>query len=79
MERKTYHVTQKYDGSWQGKLPHADRASVVGETKAKVLDAAVALARSQPLGQVVIHKGREHGSVIQSERTYGKDPRRFPG
>jgi len=79
MERKTYHVTQKTDGTWQGKLPAASRASIVGDTKAQVLKQTVELARSQPLSQVVIHKSREHWSVIQSERTYGNDPQRYPG
>lgn len=79
MERKTYHITQKNDGSWQGKLPQATRASVTGETKAAVLKETVALARSQPLSQVVIHKSQKHWSQIQSERTYGKDPERYPG
>ena len=79
MERKVYHITQKQDGTWQGKIPHASRASVTAETKADVVRDTVALAKSQSLSQVVIHKSREHGSGIQSERTYGKDPRRYPG
>lgn len=79
MERKVYHITQKDDGSWQGKLPHATRASVTAETKAAAVRETVALAKSQPLSQVVIHKSRENYSQVQSERTYGKDPRRYPG
>lgn len=76
MSRKTYHVTKGNDGQWKGTLEGSQRASVSADTKADALERTVDLAKQAPLGQVVIHK--ENG-IIQSERTYGKDPRRFPG
>lgn len=79
MNRKTYHVTQKPDGGWQGKEPGASRAVAAGDTKAEVVQATKEIAKNQPLGQIVIHKSRDHGSVIQTEHTYGKDPSRYPG
>lgn len=76
IKRKKYHVTQQPDGDWQGKLPGAERASVVESTKEKALRETIKLAKRAPLGQVVIHRG---DNVIQSERTYGKDPRKYKG
>ncbi|PAW79306.1 MAG: hypothetical protein B9S32_04645 [Verrucomicrobia bacterium Tous-C9LFEB] len=73
--RKTYHVT-KTDNGWKGGLAGASRASTTGDTKAEVVQKTIELAKKAPLGQVVIHK--ENG-VIQTEYTYGKDPRKFPG
>lgn len=76
MSRKVYHVTKQNGGPWKGTAEGASRASVTAETKAEAVARTAGLARSAPLGQVVIHK--ENG-VIQSERTYGKDPSRYPG
>lgn len=76
MSRKTYHVTKGNDGQWKGTIEGAQKASVSTNTKAEALQRTVELAKQAPLGQVVIHK--ENG-IIQSERTYGNDPRRFPG
>jgi len=76
MSRKVYHVTKDHGGPWKGTVEGANRASVSAETKAEAIARTTELARSAPLGQVVIHK--ENG-VIQSERTYGKDPTRYPG
>lgn len=76
MSRKIYHVTKANDGHWKAALVGAGRASVSAETKAEAVEKTVELARQADLAQVVIHK--ENG-VIQSERTYGRDPRRFPG
>jgi hypothetical protein len=75
MNRKVYHVTKENE-QWKGTLEGARRSSVSGDTKAEVLQRTIEMARQAPLGQVVIHK--ENG-IIQSERTYGKDPKRFPG
>ena len=76
MKRKVYHVTKSAGGDWKGRLVGAARASVAADTKAEAVSRTVELARESPLAQVVIHK--ETGG-IQSERTYGADPRRFPG
>lgn len=75
MKRKVYHVTKSADGDWKGRLVGAARASVSAETKAEAVDRTVEMARQAKPAQVVIHK--ETGG-IQSERTYGADPRRYP-
>lgn len=75
-ERKVYHVTKRDDDQWQGKLEGAERASVVGETKEKVVEATKELAKDAPLGQIKIHKTN---GLIQTEHTYGNDPRRYKG
>jgi len=69
--RKTYHVTPKSDGGWNVKAEKAGRASSIHGEKADAVDRARDLAKSQPLGQVVIHK---KDGTIQTEYTYGKDP-----
>ena len=79
MKRIVYHVTQKPDGSWQGKARGAERASATGDTKAEVVDATRAIAHHQPRAQLVIHKSRSHHSEIQTEHTYGADPRKYKG
>lgn len=79
MKRTVYHVTEKSDGNWQGKIAGAARASTVGETKAEVVKSTRAIASNLPLAQMVIHKSRAHDSVIQTEHTYGADPRKYKG
>lgn len=69
--RKVYHVVHRPDGTWAGEGEGAKRASVVGDTKAEVLERTIEIAKEHPLSQVVIHK--ENGK-IQEERTYGEDP-----
>lgn len=74
--RKVYHVTKGSNEQWKGTLEGASRASVSAVTKAEAVERTVELAKQAPLGQVIIHK---ENHLIQSERTYGQDPRRFPG
>jgi len=72
MARRTkYHVTQRRDGRWKVKAEGASRASAVTDTKAEATRRGRSLARSKPLGQVIIHKANGR---IQTEHTYGKDP-----
>ncbi len=72
--RKKYHVTQKPDGSWQGKAQGAERASVVSNTKQEAMSRTIEIAKNKPSSQVIIHK---MDGKFQEERTYGgKDP--FP-
>ena len=66
-----YHVTKGPDGNWKGKAQGAERVSVVGDTKAKVLSRTIEIAKNQQDSQVIIHK---KDGEIQSERTYGNDP-----
>jgi hypothetical protein len=76
MNRKQYHVTKSPDGNWKGTLAGGSRASVSGETKKEVVQKTIQIAKSQGHSQVVIHK--ENG-VIQTEHTYGQDPRHIKG
>jgi Uncharacterized protein conserved in bacteria (DUF2188) len=46
------------------------------ETKEEAVTKAKALAQAAPLGQVIIHK-QDH--TIETEHTYGDDPRDIPG
>ena len=64
-------VTNRLDGRWQTKAEGASRASQVAKTNAEAIDRARELARSTPLGQVIIHKS---DGKIQTEHTYGRDP-----
>ena len=70
-KRKTYHVTKRSDGSWQGKSEGAKRASAVTRTKAEAVGTTRALAKKAELGQIVIHRADNR---IQTEYTYGQDP-----
>jgi 2-oxo-4-hydroxy-4-carboxy--5-ureidoimidazoline (OHCU) decarboxylase len=74
-KRTVYHVTKGED--WRIAKAGADRASATAETKAEAIQRAVELAKNTGrLAQVRIH--RQDGT-IQSERTYGKDPEKYPG
>ena len=75
-QRVSYHVVPKSDGGWNVKREGAERASASTDTKKDAIDRARELAKSQPLGQVVLHRG---DGVVQKEWTYRKDPRRHPG
>jgi len=69
--RRVYHVVPRPDGTWAGEGEGAKRASVVGETKAGVLERTIEIAKEHRLSQVIIHK---QDGMIQEERTYGEDP-----
>lgn len=71
--RKTYHVTKK-DDHWQGKVAGADRASVTAPTKTEAVAKTKGFAKAAPLGQIIIHKVT---GQIQTEHTYGQDPRKY--
>lgn len=71
--KNKYHITQRKDGSWQGKQEGADRASVVRENKADAQQETIDIARNKGNASVYIH-GRN--GRIQEERTYprSQDP-----
>ncbi len=72
MERKVYHVEpSKGREGWDIKEEGQDRAESHHQRKQEAVIIARKMAKSHPLGQVVIHKA--DGSV-EEERTYGKDP-----
>ena len=77
MSKKKYHVTQREDGSWQGKLENGSRASIVADTKTEATQQTIELAKRHGNSQVFIHK---QDGKIQEERTYGgNDPSKTPG
>jgi hypothetical protein len=69
--RIVYHVVPDGDDGWKVKANHASRASSTHATKVDAVARAKDLAKSQSLGQIVIHK--QDGS-FQTEHTYGQDP-----
>ncbi len=71
--RKVYHVTPNQGGGWKVQSVGSKRASRTTGTKEEAIQAGKELAKSPPLGQIVIHK---KDGTIQTEHTYGKDP--FP-
>lgn len=71
---KRYHVTPK-GGQWQVKGENAERAVSLHETKVEALQAGRGIAQNAK-GQLLVH-GRD--GVIQTEWTYGHDPRNIPG
>ena len=75
MSRNAYHVTPR-PSAWGVLRAGAARAGSVHGSKAEAIARAKELARRSALGQVIVH-GRSGG--IQTEYTYGKDPRRFAG
>lgn len=75
-KRTVYHVIPGGD-DWNIKKEGAGRTSATAQTKAAAIDRAVELAKnSGGPAQVKIHN---KDGKIASERTYGQDPRKFPG
>ena len=75
MNRKTYHVTPAGE-RWRVKRAGAGRADSLHGTKADAIHRAKTLAGRAVLGQVTVHR---RDGKIQTEYTFGKDPRRSPG
>jgi|FLYL01.1.fsa_nt_gi hypothetical protein len=71
MGRVKYHVTPTGKGDWKVKREGTSRADSVHSNKSDAVDRAKELAKSNPLGQVIIH-GQDN--KIQTEHTYEKDP-----
>lgn len=71
-ERQVYHVSPAREaGDWEVKEEGAARARSRHQSKQEAVTEARRLARSRPLGRIVIHNS---DGTIQEERTYGKDP-----
>ena len=75
-QRKRVWVSPDGDGGWNVKTQGAKRAAANFEDKADAVDRAKEIAKGATLGQVIIQK---HTGKIQTEYTYGKDPRKYPG
>jgi hypothetical protein len=75
MGRVKYHATPAQGGDWKVKRAGAGRADSIVKNKADAIERAKELAKSYPLGQVLIH-GKDN--KIQTEYTYGEDPEKYP-
>jgi len=76
MSRKVVHVTPAVKSGWNVKSAGAEKAAAHFENKAKAIERAKEIAKNATLGQVKIH-GVDR--KIQTEYTYGKDPRKYKG
>lgn len=75
-KRIIYNVQPAGHGDWEVKKSGASRASAVFENKADAVDRGRELAKQPTLGQLRVKDG---GGVIQTEYTYGADPRETKG
>ena len=75
-KRIVYNVQPAGGGDWEVKKSGADRASNVFENKADAVERGRELAKQPSLGQLRVKDSR---GVIQTEYTYGEDPRRTKG
>jgi Uncharacterized protein conserved in bacteria (DUF2188) len=73
--RKVYHVVP-HGGRWSVKRAGARRAVRIFAGKTTAIAHAKTLATRSALGQVRVHRS---DGEIQTEYTYGKDPRRTRG
>ena len=73
--RQVYHVVPAEEG-WEVKKEGNKRPSAKTRLKKEAIDRAKELAKKAKLGQVIIHK---RDGTIQTEYTYGQDPRRTKG
>jgi hypothetical protein len=74
--RRVYNVNPTGKGEWEVKEKGASRSVKSYEGKSDAIARAKELAKKAALGQVVI---RKDDGKIQTEYTYGKDPRKTPG
>jgi hypothetical protein len=76
-QRKVYHVSfDEKENGWVLKAEGGRRLGGPYETKAEALADAKQGVKAAALGQIVVH-GRD--GRIQTEHTYGKDPRSSRG
>ena len=76
-QRKCYHVTfNRKTETWEMKLKGAKCASARSPRKTDAVARAKELAKKAKLGQVIVHK---QDGKIQTEYTYGADPKRSKG
>ena len=76
MSRKQVHVVPSSSDRWGVRLAGASKMTKCFNGKPEAIHKAKEIAKNASLGQVVIHD--RHG-VIQTEYTYGKDPRKYKG
>jgi len=77
LKRKVIQVRyDKKDEEWDIKYEGSKRAIESFDTKAEAEETAFEKGRSTPHSQVKVFK---KDGKIEFERTYGEDPRRYPG
>lgn len=74
--RKTYHVLPNEKGGWAVKLAGAKSPSGKFDKKTDAIARGKELAKKPKLGQLIVHK---QDGKIQTEFTYGDDPKRSKG
>jgi hemerythrin superfamily protein len=74
--RTVYRVTPTKDGRWQVTKKGATRASSTHDKKSEAVSRGRQFARKHRLAQLVVHTS---AGKIQTEYTYGEDPRRSRG
>ena len=74
--RKVYHVTPGAKGGWDVKAEGNKNPSGHFKTKTDAVARGKELAKKAALGQIKIHK---QDGEIQTEHTYGEDPRKYRG
>ena len=75
-KRDVYHVTPSSNGGWNVKKEGNQRASGHYDRKTDAIARGKELAKKSALGQIKIHK---QDGKIQTEYTYGNDPRSSKG
>jgi hypothetical protein len=75
-KRKVYHITPSHEGGWNVKPEGVHRNIQHTKTKQEALNYARQLAKQTQPSQIKVHNrtGR-----IQTEYTYGNDPRKSKG
>lgn len=74
--RKVYHVVPNPKGGWLVKEQNNKNPSARTDRKPDAVKRAKELAKKAKLGQVIVHK---KNGQIQTEYTYGKDPKSTKG
>jgi hypothetical protein len=76
-ERQVFHVTfDENKQQWKVLKENQKQPQSLHTTKDAAIESAKKLAKASGLGQVIIHK---ENHVIETEYTYGNDPRDVPG
>lgn len=75
--RRVYHVTFDHPSQkWEVKRERKETPEKRFDRKEDAIEAGKRLGKEASLGQLIIHDQR---GIIQTEYTYGKDPRDTPG
>ena len=75
-KRVTYHVLPRKAGGWEVKAEGSKSAASTHDRKVDAVAKGRTLAKKNELGQLIVHK---QDGKIQTEYTYGADPRRTKG